>query len=144
MTTSMTTSAGYSKPLPRLDPLIRPFWEHAKAGRLAVQRCDDCGDRHFPPSPICPACNSDRQSWTPVSGRGTLESWVAFHRAYWPGFQPDLPYDVCLVRLAEGPLLVSNLLGGAEGAKLGAAVEVVFDPVTDTITLPKWKLTRAA
>ncbi len=138
----MNTPTGYSKPLPRLDPLFRPFWEHAQAGRLVVQTCDSCGDRHFPPSPICPVCNSDGQSWTPVSGRGTLESWIAFHRAYWSGFQPDLPYDVCLVRLAEGPLLVSNLLGGTEGAKLGAAVEVVFDHVTDTITLPKWKLTQ--
>ena len=137
----MTT---YSKPLPKTDPLVKPFWDHAHAGRLAVQACDDCSDRHFPPSPVCPNCNSDRQSWQPVSGRGTLESWVTFHRAYWPGFQEDLPYDVWLVRLAEGPLLVSALLGNAAGARLGAAVEVVFDQVTDAVTLPKWKLTPAA
>lgn len=138
----MTSS--YSKPMPSADPLVRPFWQHAQAGRLAVQACDDCGDRHFPPGPICPRCNSDRQSWQAVSGRGTLESWVAFHRAYWPGFAAELPYDVCLVRLAEGPLLVSNLVGGTAGARLGAAVEVVFDPVTDMVTLPKWRLTDAA
>ncbi len=68
---------------------------------------------------------------------------MAFHRAYWPGFGPDLPYDVCLVQLEEGPLLVSNLVGGAAGAKLGAAVEVVFDRVSDELTLPKWKLAGA-
>ena len=129
-----------AKPQPRQDPLNRPFFEHARNGILAVQHCADCGDRHFPPSPVCPNCNSDRQDWQPVSGRGTLQSWVAFHRAYWPGFADELPYDVCLVRLAEGPLLVSNLLGGTAGARLGAAVEVVFDPVSDTVTLPKWRL----
>ena len=129
-----------AKPQPRQDPLARPFWEHAAAGQLAVQRCDACGDRHFPPSPICPVCNGDAQSWQPVSGRGTLESWIAFHRAYWPGFAQELPYDVCLVRLAEGPLLVSNLVGGTAGARLGAAVEVVFDAVSDELTLPKWRL----
>ena len=75
-----------------------------------------------------------------ASGRGTLQSWVAFHRAYWPGFGPDLPYDVCLVRLEEGPLMVSSLVGGTAGAKLGAAVTVVFDPVADDLTLPKWTL----
>lgn len=138
----MSTPAGYAKPLPRLDPLIGPFWEHAHAGRLAVQTCDACGDRHFPPSPICPACNSDRQSWQAVSGRGTLQSWVTFHRAYWPGFAPEVPYDVCLVRLEEGPLLVSNLVGGHDGARLGDPVEVVFDRVTDEFTLPKWTLAR--
>ncbi len=144
MANSMPPTPGaYAKPLPRLDPLIQSFWDYAHAGRLAVQACDDCGDRHFPPSPICPHCNSDRQSWQAVIGRGTLESWVTFHRAYWPGFQDDLPYDACLVRLAEGPLLVSNLVGGAEGARLGAAVEVVFDRVTEWITVPKWKLTSA-
>ncbi len=129
-----------AKPDPVVTPLNEPFWEQARAGRLAVQACDDCGDRHFPPSPVCPACNSDRQSWEPVSGRGTLESWVSFHRAYWPGFVAELPYDVCLVRLAEGPLLVSNLVGGSGGARLGAALEVVFDRVSYGFTLPKWKL----
>ena len=129
-----------AKPLPRLDPLTRPFWEHARAGRLAVQVCDSCGDKHFPPSPICPNCNNDAQSWQPVSGRGVLESWVTFHRAYWPGFAADLPYDVCLVRLAEGPLLLGNFDGDTAGARLGAAVEVVFEPVSDAVTLPKWRL----
>ena len=133
-----------AKPLPRLDPLTRPFWEHAQAGRLAVQVCDACGDKHFPPSPICPNCNSDAQSWQPVSGGGTLESWVTFHRAYWPGFAPDLPYDVCLVRLAEGPLILGNIDGDTASARLGAAVEVWFDPVSDEVTLPKWRLAAAA
>ncbi len=133
----------YTKPLPRPNALTRPFWDHARAGRLAVQRCEACGDRHFPASPVCPHCNSDRQSWEPVSGRGTLESWVEFHRAYWPGFTDDVPYDVCLVRLEEGPLLVSNLIGGTAGAKLGEAVELVFDRVTDEITLPKRKMTTS-
>ena len=130
----------YAKPRPRVDPLNQPFWDHAQAGQLAVQRCEACGDRHFPPSPVCPNCNSDQQAWEIASGRGTLQSWVAFHRAYWPGFGPELPYDVCLIRLEEGPLLVSNLVGGAAGAKLGAAVEVMFDRVSDDLTLPKWQL----
>lgn len=133
-----------AKPQPRPDPLTRPFFQHAKEGRLTVQQCDHCGDKHFPPSPICPHCNGDQQHWEPVSGRGTLESWIAFHRAYWPGFADDVPYDVCLVRLAEGPLLVSNLLGGTQGARLGAAVEVVFDAQSDELTLPKWRLSPSA
>ena len=130
----------YDRPLPRIDALTEGFWEHARAGRLAVQVCDDCADAHFPAGPVCPACLSERQSWQPTSGRGTLESWVTFHRAYWDGFRSGLPYDVCLVRLEEGPLLVSNLVGGKEGAKLGAPVHVVFEDVTHEITLPKFRL----
>ncbi len=46
----MSTHPSYTKPSPSDEPLVRPFWEYAQAGRLAVQACDDCGDRHFPPS----------------------------------------------------------------------------------------------
>lgn len=130
----------YAKPLPRLDALNRPFWEHAREGRLAVQVCDACGDRHFPPSPVCPRCLGADQRWEPVSGRGTLESWIDVHRAYWPGFADELPYRVCLVRLEEGVLLVSNLAGESGEARLGAPVRAVFEPATVEITLPKFAL----
>ncbi len=130
----------YDKPLPRIDTLNRPFWDAARAEKLVVQSCDACHDVRFPPSPVCPKCLSSAQSWKEVSGKGTLESWVDFHRAYWGGFNDALPYPVCLVRLAEGPLLVSNLVGNSDGAKLGAAVHVVFERVTDEVTLPKFAL----
>jgi uncharacterized OB-fold protein len=132
----------YAKPLPRLDPLNRPFWEHAREGRLAVQVCDACGHRHFPPSPVCPNCLAADQHWQPVSGRGTLESWIDVHRAYWPGFADELPYRVCLVRLEEGVLLVSNLAGDSSEARLGAPVQAVFEPATAEITLPKFALSK--
>lgn len=130
----------YTKPLPRIDTLNKPFWEAARAEKLVIQACDDCGDVRFPPSPVCPKCLSAAQSWKAASGNGTLKSWVDFHRAYWGGFNGALPYRVCLVRLEEGPLLISNLVGASDAAKLGAAVRVVFEKATDDITLPKFTL----
>lgn len=59
---------------------------------------------------------------------------------YWGGLNDALPYRVCLVRLAEGPLLVSNLVGSSDAAKLGAAAHVVFERATDDVTLPKFAL----
>ena len=130
----------YDKPLPRIDMLNKPFWDAARENRLVVQYCTDCGDTRFPPSPICPKCLSHAQAWKNASGRGTLQSWVDFHRAYWNGYRDDLPYRCCLVQLEEGPLLVSNLVGDTEAAKLGAAVRVVFEAVTADVTLPKFEL----
>ena len=130
----------YNKPLPKNDPLVATFWEQARKNVLVVQRCASCGDMHFPPTPVCPKCLSTDQGWQPCSGEGTFDSWIEMHRAYWPGFADSLPYPVCIVKLAEGPILVSNLVGDASGAKLGAKVQVVFDKVTDTVTLPKFKL----
>lgn len=130
----------YDKPLPKIDELNRGFWDNARAGILSVQHCKACGDTRYPPSPVCPKCLSPDQDWLAVSGKGTLESWVDFHRAYWDGFKVDLPYRVCLVRLAEGPVMVSNLVGPSDNARLGAPMEVVFDAVTKDVTLPKFKM----
>lgn len=47
--------------------------------------------------------------WRPVSGRGEILSWVIFHRRYFDDFPP--PYNAIAVRLVEGPILVSNLIG---------------------------------
>jgi uncharacterized protein len=130
-----------AKPLPKIDPVTRGFWDLTRQGKLSVQRCDDCGHTHYPGGPVCPACLSSRQSWMPVSGRGTLLSWVRFHRAYWDSFRDDLPYIVCLVGLEEGPMMISNLHGPADQSPtIGTAVEAVFEQVTDEVTLPKFRL----
>ncbi len=134
--TPAASTMGYDKPLPVVDALTKGFWDYAKVHRLAAQVCSACGDVHFPASPVCPNCLSDDQDWQPMSGRGRLESWVEYHRAYWPGFVGELPYRVCLIQLEEGPLMVSNLVG--DPAEVGDAVHVVFDEVTDEITLPKF------
>jgi uncharacterized OB-fold protein len=130
----------YNKPLPRLDTLNRPFWAAAKEGRFMLQICKACGDTRFPPGPVCPKCLSSDQDWKPASGKGTLESWIDMHRAYWDGFKGELPYRVCLVRLEEGPVVVSNLVDKTDNLRMGQPVKVVFDQVTEDVTLPKFTL----
>ncbi len=130
----------YNKPLPRLDTDNKPFWAATKDGKFMLQFCKDCGDTRFPPGPVCPKCLSPEQDWKPASGEGTLESWVDFHRAYWDGFKDELPYRVCLVRLAEGPVVVSSLVDKTDNLRMGAPVKVVFDAVTDEVTLPRFTL----
>jgi uncharacterized OB-fold protein len=135
-------SESYTKPLPGRDALNAPFWDRARDGCLALQVCRRCDHVHFPPSPVCPRCLSDEQTWQDASGGGTLESWIDVHRAYWPGFSPELPYRVCLVRLDEGVLLVSNLVGDTSAASLGARLRVVFERATADIHLPKFRLSQ--
>lgn len=130
----------YNKPLPQIDGINKPFWDAARRNTLVVQVCESCGHKHFPPTPSCPRCLSKSQTWQAVSGRGTLESWIDFHHAYWAGFKDELPYRVCVVRLEEGPLLVSNLLEDSGTPKLGAPVHVVFENVTEEITLAKFAI----
>lgn len=40
--------------------------------KLLINRCDDCGQMHHPPKPVCPKCWSQSLRPTEVSGRGTI------------------------------------------------------------------------
>ena len=59
---------------------------------------------------------------------------------YWESFEKDLPYSVCVVRLAEGPVVAGNLVGFESIApQIGEAVEAVFDAITDEISLMRFQ-----
>lgn len=135
----------YAKPLPTLNDENRPFWEACRAGRLSLQRCAQCAHFRYPISPFCPNCLAGDFDWTPVSGRGSVFSFIVFHRAYHPGFQADLPYNVALVQLEEGPRMYSNIVGTPnDRVRVGDQVEAVFEAATDEVTIPKFRLRAAA
>jgi uncharacterized OB-fold protein len=59
-----------------------------------------------------------------------------------PGFAEDVPYVVAIVELDEGPRLMTNLDNvdpDPEKIKIGSPVEVVYDDVTEDVTLPKFR-----
>jgi len=131
---------GYGKPLPRIDDVNRPYWEAAKRHQLLLQRCEECGHHRHPPGEICPSCLSDSFAWVRASGRGVVYTWTVFHQVYHQAFAKDVPYAVVVVELDEGPRLITNLLHcRIEDIKVGMPVEVVFDDVTEEITLPKFR-----
>lgn len=131
------------KPLPTIDPSSRPFWEAAKAHRLVIQRCGDCGAYIFYPRATCTTCGSDRLEWTEASGEGSVYSYTISYRPAGAGFKDDVPYVVAVIELKEGPRLLSNIVTeDVESVTIGQAVRVVFDDVTDEITLPKFALTK--
>lgn len=129
----------YMKPLPRIDAQTRPYWEHARSHRLSVQACRHCGHLQFPPGPVCGHCLGEDLDWQVVGGHATLVAWAEFHRAYWPGFADDLPYNVAVVQLAEGPQIVSNLVGDLTGLRQGLALRAVFDDVTPEVSLVRFE-----
>lgn len=138
----MTTTA--KKPLPTISDFNRPFWQAARNHELRLQRCDECNLIWAPNGPVCPRCLSAKFHWEKLSGRGTVASWVEFHRLYIPAFADELPYSVAFIELEEGPRIISNVIG-VKGAdmKIGMPVEVVFEPVTDEVTLPKFRPIQA-
>jgi len=129
----------YRKPIPAITPEMRPFFDGAKRHELRVQRCSACGAHRFPARAICSDCLSTDAHWVTVSGRGEIFSFNVMHQVYHPGFATEVPYAVVIVRLAEGAKLVSNLVGvPPHEIRIGMPVRVVFEDITDEVTLPKF------
>lgn len=132
-------SAMSERPIPTITAEMRPFYDAARRGELVVQRCRGCGALRFPARALCSECLAIDAEWTPVSGHGEVYSFNVMHQVYHPGFAAEVPYAVVLVKLAEGPKLISNLVGIAPAdIRIGMPVRVVFEPLNDEITLPKF------
>jgi uncharacterized OB-fold protein len=131
----------YKKPLPTITDENREFWEGAKRGKIRMQKCKSCGHIRYPISQVCPECLSYDFEWTDLSGRGEVFSYVIFHQLYNPAFKDDIPYNVAMVQLEEGPRMYSNIIGvDNDAVKVGDKVEAIFDPVTPEVTIPKFRL----
>ena len=127
------------KPVPRPSPESLPYWQAAREHRLVIQHCDACGQYWFPPSQSCPHCLASNFSWSPVSGRGKVFSFVTYHRVYHPAFAKEVPYVVALVELDEGPRLLTNIVGvPPEQVVCDMPVQVMFEDYDEGASVPKF------
>jgi uncharacterized protein len=131
----------YDKPRPIVSPIDKPYWEFLRKHELRLQRCGDCSAFRFPASPVCAECGSARYSWERSTGKGEVFSWVVFHKSYFPSFAANIPYNVTMVRLDDGPMFIANIVGIDNAAiKRGMPVEIVFDDVAEDLTIPRFKI----
>ncbi|MEZ5171283.1 MAG: Zn-ribbon domain-containing OB-fold protein [Acidimicrobiia bacterium] len=126
---------------PSIDADNKPFWDAVANHELVLQKCGACDIYYQPPRPMCAECKSmDTMEWVPSSGRGHIYSYVNFttDRMAYPAMK--VPYSVVLVELEEGIRLVSNLMDiEPDEVEFGMPVEVVFDDISDDLTLYKFK-----
>lgn len=135
--------AEYTKPLPNLeqaDDESRAFWAAAHEHRLVMQRCIECGHIRWPIGPVCTQCLAEGFEWQTLSGKGELWSWVNFYQPFHPEWAKEAPYNVAIVRLEEGLLFLTNVVG-CEDADLsvGMPLEIVFEDATEEVSIPKFR-----
>lgn len=126
--------------MPELDP---EYLAGAAAGNLRLQRCAKCARHRFPAAPLCPDCLSWDFDWIDASGHGELWSWIRMHKPYFARLDRELPYNVAMVRLAEGPMMISAIDGDDSELICGAPVSVVFRPI-DGVPLPWFRVAGSA
>jgi uncharacterized OB-fold protein len=105
-----------------------PFWDGCQNRQLLLRDCHSCGARSYYPRAHCPHCGSTDVGWSAASGRATVWSFshvaISFYGDEWAS---QLPYTPVLIDLAEGPRMLSRLIGpGRAGVRIGDAVKLVF------------------
>ena len=128
--------------LPEVNDVTAPFWEATRDRTLAVQRCTACGVFQHYPRPLCLSCRGVDLDFVPVSGDATVYSFSVVHRAPDPDvFDP--PYVVALVRLAEGPVMFTSIVGAdPDDIYCDQPVTLDWRPLDDGRHLPVFRPTK--
>lgn len=133
----------YKKPLPTPTGETKPFWDACKRGEILIQRCPQCRTYQWYPRAICAECFSSELEWVKTSGQGKVWTFTVTNQNGSPGFRDEVPYVLALVEVEGGVKMFTNIIECEPSAvKIGMAVEVVFKPATDDITIPYFRPAR--
>lgn len=111
--------------LPVITEFEKPFWDALQNMKLLIQKCTDCGNTQFPPSPVCTKCLSKDVVWCECDKNAKLWSKVRFHKAYLPPYQ-DVPYTVGFAKLKDGNI-VTGRVAEEDNEKLNIDDDVCID-----------------
>jgi len=126
-----------SKPIPKPTPETLPFWQGCAAGELRLQHCTDCKHVQYPPRKLCSGCFGENVEWRSANGKGEVRSWSTVVAPGAPGFETEVPFLSVMVRLNEGPTMLSVLRRCSHDAvDFDMPVRVVFEQRSDDIWLP--------
>ena len=84
---------------------------HLAAGRFMLQRSRGNGGFVFPPRVAQPGSGATDLEWVEASGLGTVYSSTTVRQK-----PPAADYNVALIDLAEGPRMMSRVVGVSPGA----------------------------
>ena len=136
----MTLTNPFPRSVPDATIDSQPFWDGVENRKLTIQLCGSCKTHNFRPRPLCPTCGSSDLSWVDASGRGTVWSYSVVHRPVSAAFRGAVPYVVALIELAEGPLLMSNIVGiDTADVTVGLLVALTFSEEHDGRVVPLFK-----
>ncbi len=137
----MSDDKGYTKPLPEFRPETKPYWDGCKDHKLLLPRSKETGEFFFYPRAISPGNDmSDDIEWVEASGKAKVWTYAIHYMGPTKAYKGDPPYVVALVETEEGVKMMTNIVDcDPDDVDVGMEVEVVFDDVTDEVTLPKFK-----
>ncbi len=128
------------KHLPRPTPETEAWWEGCRKHELLLQRCVDCSEFQFYPRIVCTTCSGDKLEWVKAGGQGTILTFTIVRRPVSEAYAADVPYVVALIKLDEGPTMMSNVVQcDPETLQIGDPVQVVFEDWSKEISIPQFR-----
>jgi len=108
------------QPLPDVDSA--GYWEATAAGQIAICRCTECRTWVHPPLERCRQCGG-ALAYEPISGNGTVNSFIVMHRASVPG-QGEAPHAIALIDIDDAPgvRLTGRITGDPAMVRVGDRV----------------------
>ena len=141
----MDTTAKYKRLLPPMRGQARDFYGYCKEHELRFQKCSGCGLWRHVPREMCSECGSFDYEWAKSAGKGQVFSWATTSQPMLPQFADAVPYAIVIVELDEGVRMATWVVDlPPDQLKIGMPVEVVFDDVTEEVTLPKFRVRKQA
>jgi uncharacterized OB-fold protein len=129
------------KPIPEISEVAKPYWEAARNDELHIQRCTSCGKAIFYPRHWCPHCLGQEITWERASGDGRIHSFSTVYQAPFEAYKSDTPYVLALIELAEGPVMMTNVVNcDPEAVTVGLPVRVCFEERADGFKIPQFEL----
>jgi uncharacterized OB-fold protein len=131
-------------PAPERTPETSEFWDATTEGRLLLTRCERCDAVIWYPKTYCSECGGLSVSWIEAAGTGTVYSFTVAHRG--PGaFGEAVPYVIAYVELAEGPRILTNIVGcEPDQVSIGHPVRVVFSDTGQGSALYRFELSTTS
>jgi len=104
----------------------KAFWKATSEGRFLLQRCDACDVVVWFPRKHCPECWSETLATFDASGEGTVYSYTIIRKVA-NEYKQATPFVVAYVELAEGPRIMTNIVGcDVDSVRVGMPVAIEF------------------
>lgn len=119
----MPTDDYFSGPGPE-----RRYYDYLKEGKFIIQRSKSSGNYNFYPRVMEPGTGVADLEWVEASGDGTVYATTINRQRPQQGGD----YNICLIDLAEGPRMMSRVVGiEPTEVKIGMKVKAKIDKIGD-------------
>jgi uncharacterized protein len=124
-----------------------PYHRWLRASEVRMQRCRACGYLRPPASDDCPECLSQDAVWEILSGRAKVETYIWYfqdildRRFTQEWAYRQVPYNVALVKMLEGPRVITNIDNCQfSELRVGAMLRPLFVPISPEFAILRFEL----